>query len=72
LCGQSKAVELVLKGSTFGAEEAKMNHLVDRIVPRRQVVESSMAFARNVMKNYKKQKYSLYLNQISTDEPFAN
>ena len=72
LCGQSKAVELVLKGSTFGAEEAKMNHLVDRIVPRRQVVEFSMAFARNVMKNYKKQKYAFYLNQISTDEPFAN
>jgi enoyl-CoA hydratase/carnithine racemase len=70
LCGQAKAIELLLKGNTFGAEEAKLNHLVDKIVPRRKVVEFSMAFARKVMKNYKKQKASLYLQQIPLDDPF--
>ena len=70
LCGQAKAIELLLKGNTFGAEEALLNHLVDKIVPRRKVVEFSMAFARKVMKNYKKQKASLYLQQIPLDDPF--
>jgi enoyl-CoA hydratase/carnithine racemase len=70
LCGQAKAIELLLKGNTFGAQEAQLNHLVDKIVPRRKVVEFSMAFARKVMKNYKKQKASLYLQQISLDDPF--
>lgn len=72
LSGQAKAIELVLKGNTFGAEEAQQNHLVDRIVPRRKVVEFSIAFARKVMKNYKKQKAPLYLRQIPLDEPFFN
>ena len=69
LCGEAKAIELALKGNTFGAEEALQNHLVDRIVPRRKVVEFSFAFARNVMKNYKKQKAPLYLKQIPSDDP---
>ncbi len=72
LCGQAKAIELALKGNTFGAEEALQNHLVDRILPRRKVVEFSLAFARKVMKNYKQQKAPLYLQQISLDAPFVN
>jgi enoyl-CoA hydratase len=72
LCGQAKAIELVLRGNTFGAEEAKLNHLVDRIVPRRTVVDYAVAFARKIRKNYRKQKTSLYLQQISTDDIFIN
>jgi enoyl-CoA hydratase/carnithine racemase len=72
IAGRSKAIELVLKGSTFDAEEAKMNNLVDIIVPRRHVVEFSMAFARKVMADYRKQKSSLYLHKISQDDPFSN
>ncbi len=72
LCGQAKAIELALKGNTFGAEEALQNHLIDRIVHRRKVVEFSLAFARKVMKNYKKQKAPLYLQQIRLDDPFLS
>ena len=70
LCGEAKAIELLLKGNTFGAEEARLNHLVDKIIPRRKVVEFSMTFARKVMRNYKKQKKSLYLQQIPLDDLF--
>jgi enoyl-CoA hydratase len=70
LCGQAKAIELALRGNTFGAEEALQIHLVDRIIPRRRIVEFSLAFARKVKKNYKKQKALLYLQQIPTDDPF--
>ena len=72
LVGQAKAIEMVLRGNTFGAEEALENHLVDRIVPRRKVVEFSIAFARKVMNNYKKQKATLYLQQIPLDDTFVN
>lgn len=72
LCGQAKTLELILKGNTFGAEEALQYHLVDRIVPKRKVVEFSMAFARKIMQNYKKQKVSLYLQQIALNDPFFN
>jgi enoyl-CoA hydratase/carnithine racemase len=72
LCGQAKAIELVLRGNTFGAEEAKQYHLVDRIIPRRKVVEYSISFARKVMKNYKKQKALLYLQQTPLDDSFFN
>lgn len=68
LSGQSKAIELILKGNTFGAEEAQLNHLVDKIVSKRKVVEFSVAFLRKVMKNYKKQKKSLYLQQIPLND----
>ncbi|MCX6249017.1 MAG: enoyl-CoA hydratase/isomerase family protein [Bacteroidetes bacterium] len=72
LCGKAKAIELVLKGNTFGASEALLNHLVDRIVPRRNVVDFSFTFARKIMKNYKKQKAPLYLQQISSDDLIFN
>jgi len=68
LCGQAKAIELLLKGSTFGAEEALQYHLVDRIVPRRNVVEFSEVFARKVMKNFNKLKAPLYLQQILVND----
>jgi enoyl-CoA hydratase len=72
LCGQSKAIELVLRGSTFGAGEAMQNHLIDLILPRRQVVEFSIAFAKRVMTNYQKQKAPLYLRQLHTNDPSIN
>jgi enoyl-CoA hydratase/carnithine racemase len=67
LCGQAKAIELILKGNTFDAEEAKLYKLVDGIVPRRRVVEFSLQFARKLTKNYHKEKSPLYLQQISQD-----
>lgn len=72
LCGQAKAIELALKGSTFGAEEARSLGLVDKIVPRRKVVEFSIDFARKISRNYKKQKRQLYLQQIQQDDPIVS
>ena len=72
LCGQSKAIELILRGSTFGAVEAMQNHLIDLIIPKRKVVEFSIAFAKSVMDNYQRQKAPLYLRQIHTNGPYSN
>ena len=64
LCGEARTIELALKGNTFGADRAVCYNLVDKIVPRRQVFEFATIFARKVMLNYKKQKKTLYLQQI--------
>lgn len=72
LCGQAKAIELILRGKTFAAEEALSYHLVDRIVSKRKVVEFSIAFARKIVKNYRKQKGLLYLQQITSDDILSN
>jgi enoyl-CoA hydratase len=72
ICGQAKAMELVLKGNTFGSDEALRHHLVDKIVPKRQVVDFSMAFAAKVKKNYQKQKAPLYLQQITVNDTNAS
>ncbi|MCX6244192.1 MAG: enoyl-CoA hydratase/isomerase family protein [Bacteroidetes bacterium] len=67
-CGSAKAIELVLKGSTFGAEEALKYQLVDRIVPKRRVVEFALAFAAKIKEDYRKQKTPLYIQKIHSDD----
>ena len=68
LCGTAKAIELVLKGRIFGAEEALKYSFVDRIVPKLQVVDFALGFAQKIMEGYHRQKAPLYLQKIQPDE----
>jgi enoyl-CoA hydratase len=45
LAGKSKAIELILRGITFPAQDALEMGLVDAIVPRNEVMPLSLAFA---------------------------
>jgi len=64
LAGKSIAMELILRGNTFtGLEALKMN-LVDGIFPKKQVVASSIEFARSIIRNYNKRKKNLYLQRM--------
>jgi len=63
LTGKSKALELVLHGNTFPAEDALGYHLVDKIFPKKQVVDMAIGFAKNIAASYKKEKAKLYLNK---------
>jgi enoyl-CoA hydratase len=67
-CGTARAIELVLKGSTFGADEALKYNLVDRIVPKRRVVDFAMGFAATINKHYRKQMAPLYIQKIHQDD----
>lgn len=64
LSGKPRALELVLHGNTFGAEDALGFNLVDKIFPKKQVVEMSMDFAGRITTSYKKEKAKLYLNKL--------
>jgi enoyl-CoA hydratase/carnithine racemase len=65
LSGKAKALELVLRGNTFSAEKALQYHLVDKVLPKRMVVQFAISFARSIMMNYRKGKPLLYLKKIT-------
>jgi len=48
LVGRAKALEILLEGRVFGADEAKEKGLVNRIVPDDKVEEEAMAAARRI------------------------
>ena len=72
LCGQAKTLELILKGNTFNAEEAFNYQLVDKIVPKRQLIGFSIDFAHKIMNNYRKEIIPLYLKRNSINDPAHN
>lgn len=51
LLGWSKAAELVFTGRTFGAEEAAQLGVVDQVVDGDQLMEATMALARQIAGN---------------------
>jgi len=61
LAGKAKTIELVLKGKTFTAEDAIRLNIVDRILPRREVVQRSLVFAKTLIADYRVGKKTLYL-----------
>lgn len=48
LVGRSNALEILLEGRVFGAEEARAIGLVNRIVPDEELEEEAMAAARRI------------------------
>jgi enoyl-CoA hydratase/carnithine racemase len=48
LVGRAVALEILLEGRVFGAEEAKDKGLVNRVVPDEKVEEESMTAARRI------------------------
>lgn len=64
LLGRSKTLEIVLKARTFSAEEAQMMKVVHRVLPKREVVETSMEFARSLSPGFFREKSPLYLKQF--------
>jgi enoyl-CoA hydratase len=63
IAGPATALELALRGNTFSAEEALKLHLVDLILPKKEVVEKAKRFARSLPENYRKEKSALYLKR---------
>ncbi len=61
LAGKANAIELVLRGKTFTAVDAYRLNLIDRILPKREVLQRSMEFASSISSDYFKEKKKLYL-----------
>lgn len=63
LAGKAHAIELILHGNTFSAEEALALNLVDAIVPKNELHETAASFIRKISENYRKEKRPLYLTR---------
>ena len=64
LSGKSRTLELVLRGNTFSAEEALKLKIVDKILPRKKVVELAIDFAGSIMNDYRKGKEKLFIHKM--------
>ncbi|MDP4282081.1 MAG: enoyl-CoA hydratase/isomerase family protein [Bacteroidota bacterium] len=65
LAGLAKGLELVLHGEMFSAADALQYGIVDKILPRKEVVPFALEFAKKISVNYYKEKKTLYLNSAA-------
>jgi enoyl-CoA hydratase/carnithine racemase len=65
LSGKSRTLELVLRGNTFSAEEALRLKIVDKILPRKKVVDLAISFAGSIMNDYRKGKEKLFIHKMT-------
>ncbi len=68
LAGTATALELVLRGNTFSAEEALKLNLVDLILPKKEVVQTAKEFVGSLPSDYRKEKSKLYLKRFSNSQ----
>lgn len=63
ISGAATALERVLKGSTFTSEDALRYKIVDKIVPRKELMQTATDFAREVMTDFRLEKRGLYIKK---------
>jgi enoyl-CoA hydratase/carnithine racemase len=63
ISGQALALERVLKGSTFTAEDAMKYRIVDKVVPKKALMPTAYDFTRQVMQDFRVEKRGLYVKK---------
>ncbi|MCX6240441.1 MAG: enoyl-CoA hydratase/isomerase family protein [Bacteroidetes bacterium] len=63
ISGEALALERVLKGSTFTAEDALKYKIIDKIVPKKALMPTAFNFAREVMQDFRVEKRGLYIKK---------
>jgi enoyl-CoA hydratase/carnithine racemase len=61
LTGKAIGLEYILRGKTFDAQEALKIGIVDRILPKRQLVGIGLDFAGSIRSGFRKEKKRIYL-----------
>lgn len=69
LAGKSKTIELVLKGSTFNAQDALDWDIVDAIFPKDQLLDKAIELALSASENYRKYNKKEYLFNFLPSRP---
>ncbi len=63
ISGQALALDRVLRGSTFTAEDAFKYRIVDKLVPKKVLLATATGFAREVMQDFRIEKRALYVKK---------
>jgi enoyl-CoA hydratase/carnithine racemase len=64
LAGKAKAIEIILRGITFSGADALKLGLVDAVVPKGEVLQLAVKFAKSLPGNYDKECHDLYLHKF--------
>jgi len=64
LAGMARGLEIILRGMNFSAEEALSWNVVDRMVPKKEVVDTAVSLAQKIASGYERNKIPLYLNEF--------
>lgn len=67
LAGQAKAIELVLNGNTFSAEQALKWNIVDCVVPKKELMDVAIKLASQTATGYRKYLKNDYLRQLEIE-----
>lgn len=59
----SKALELILKGDNFNSEEALKWNIIHKIVPKKELIDTGIQIAAELINDEKKQKLFQYINK---------
>lgn len=65
LAGKAKAMELLLHGNSFSAQEALDWKVVDKVLPKKTLIEQSTAFAKAIAPGYKRFRKEDYLKLLN-------
>lgn len=68
LAGRWRALDLVMRGTTFSASDALTMGIVDQIIPKKQLLEETIRFVKKITPMYRKEKRRLYLERIEADK----
>lgn len=68
LVGQSRAFDLLVSGRVVAAEEAEALGLVDRVVPGEELVDSAVAYARDLAENCSPTSMAVIKRQLQVDQ----
>ena len=63
ITGEANALSLVLRGSTFRAEDALKYKIVDKIEPRKELMTKAFDFAKEVIQDFRMEKRRLYIKK---------
>ncbi|MGE5425419.1 MAG: enoyl-CoA hydratase/isomerase family protein [Syntrophothermus sp.] len=63
LTGKARTLELVLRGNMFPAQKALEYGIIDKIIPRKELLDYAFTFAEKIAGNYQKAKKSIYLTR---------
>ena len=68
LAGKANALELILRGNSFSAEEALKWHIVDAIFPKKVLIENAVQLAKRAAEDYRKYNKEDYLREFTHQE----
>lgn len=65
LVGKAKALELILSGEMMGAEEASQLGIIQKIVPKKQELESTLSWIHSILDNKGKKQTEKIITAIN-------